>query len=147
MKLISKFENMPEQTVKTFNQVFKSTPLLNVDESLEVEIGEPVAGDERRIRVGEEIISLCLVQRRYPRKVIPRTYKVVAFSEKECRKCKIVKPFSEFNPHRTSKGGVRSDCKKCCVKAVLDYRRRNRDIVNEKQNIRNAEKKLTRNKK
>lgn len=147
MKLINEFENMPEQNVKTFNEIFKSTPILHVDENLPVEIGEPVAGDERRIKVGEEIISLCLIQRRYPRKVIPRTYKVVAFSEKECRRCKIVKPFREFNPHRTSKGGVRSDCKKCCVKAVLDYRRRNKDKVNEYQNKRNAEKKLTQNKK
>jgi hypothetical protein len=147
MKLITEFENAPIQNVKTFNKIFQSTPITDVDESLEVQIGEPSAGDERIVRVGEIEIRLCLLQRKYPRKVIPRTYKVVAFDTKQCTRCKIVKPFTEFNPHKTSKGGIRSRCKTCCVRDVMDWKRRNKERVNEDQNKRNAEKKLTQSKK
>lgn len=147
MDLIEKFENMSEQTVKAFNEVFKSTPILNVDENLPVEIREPAAGDERKIKIGDEIITLCLIQKRYPRKVIPRTYKVVAFRKKECRKCKIVKPFKDFSPHKTSKGGVRSDCKKCCVKAVTDWKKRNAVRIKEEMKNKSEIKKWTRSEK
>jgi hypothetical protein len=147
MKLITEFENAPIQDVKTFNKIFQCTPIRHVDESLLVEIGEPCAGDERKIKVGELEIRMCLLQKRYPRKVIPRTYKVEAFDRKECTRCKIVKPFTEFNPHRTSKGGMRSRCKTCCVQDVMDWKRRNKQKVNEDQNKRNAEKRLTQSKK
>jgi hypothetical protein len=126
MKLITQFENEPVQDIKTFNRIFQSTPIPDVDESLEVEIGEPSAGDERVLKVGNNYIRLCLLQRKYPSKAPPRVYKVVAFDEKACNKCGIVKSFSEFYLHTASKGGVRADCKVCCRIKITAWNKKNK---------------------
>ena len=41
---------------------------------------------------------------------------------KTCTRCGVEKPFSDFSPHKLGKGGVRSICKPCSVKAVQEYR-------------------------
>ncbi len=143
MELINKFENQTDQTVKTFNEIFKSTPILDVDESLPVEIGEVCAGDERLLRVGDLQIRLCLIQRKHPSKAPPRVYKVVAFDKKSCNKCKIVKHFSEFYLHRASKGGVRADCKQCCLKKISAYAKKNRLKLKEKAKEKRVLKRFT----
>lgn len=63
MNLIEKFENMPFQDVGTFNSIFKTTPILNVDFSQPVEICE-LKGNERRIKVGNETIYMDLTQKK-----------------------------------------------------------------------------------
>jgi hypothetical protein len=126
MNLIEVFENMPKQDVKTFNKIFKSTPI-EVGNNPEVEILELNAADERRIKVGNEFIKLCLKQRNVNVKRVIKNYKIVSFKSKACSKCKIIKEFSEFSPHRTSKGGVRSACKKCCVKQVNKWKQNNKN--------------------
>jgi len=143
MKLITQFENEPVQDVKTFNRIFQSTPIPDVDESLEVEIGEPSAGDERVLKVGNNYIRLCLLQRKHPSKAPPRVYKVVAFDKKSCNKCKIVKHFSEFYLHRASKGGVRADCKQCCLKKISAYGKKNRLKLKEKAKEKRVLKRFT----
>lgn len=63
MNLIEKFENMPFQDVGTFNSIFKTTPILNFNSSESVEICE-LRGEERRIKVGDQVIFLDLTQRK-----------------------------------------------------------------------------------
>jgi len=46
----------------------------------------------------------------------------MAVGMKQCTKCRMTKPFSEFSPHKLGRGGVRSICKPCSIEAVMAYR-------------------------
>jgi hypothetical protein len=131
MSLIEKFENEARQDVKTFNSIFKSTPI-DAEGSLSVEICELVGSDERRIKVGNDTVNMCLIQRKRPKTPITKNYRIVAFSKKTCSKCKKTLPFEAFSPHKTSKGGVRSACKKCCVKEVNAWKQKVKQRLLEK---------------
>jgi hypothetical protein len=132
MNLIEVFESMPKQDVKTFNKIFKSTPIENKNNP-EVQILDLLSADERRIRVGSEFIRLCLKQKKDTRR-ITKNYQIVNFQEKVCTKCHKNKPFAQFSPHRTSKGGVRSACKECCTNEVIKWKKKNKDKLT--QNIK-----------
>jgi len=118
MNLIDKFESLDEQNVKNFNKIFKCNQLKNLDDNLEVRILEVLSGGEREVLVGNNKLRMALLQKRRESKSKTKNFNIVLFDEKACSKCKIVKPFSEFSPHKTSKGGVRSACKMCCVLEV-----------------------------
>jgi predicted transcriptional regulator len=64
MNLIDKFESMPFQNVSTFNSIFKTTPILNVDDNLNVEVCELSNDNSRKIIVGDKIIFMDLTQRK-----------------------------------------------------------------------------------
>lgn len=69
---------------------------------------------------------------------------------KECRRCHIVKPVSEFGIKRASKDGLDCYCKKCNAEKALLYRMKHSDRVKEtaaKARERNREKIKQRNKK
>lgn len=125
MEQIKQFENMPVQNVGTFNKIFKSTPLLQVDENLPVTIGEVAPGDERVLYVGDVKLTMCIIQRKSHSKR-RKKYNVVAFETKECTRCRESKDFSQFYKHASSKGGVRAECKSCYVKLVMDWKKRNK---------------------
>lgn len=125
MEQIKQFENMPVQNVGTFNKIFRSTPLLEVDENLPVVIGEVSPGDERVLYVGDQKITMSIIQRKSFSKR-RKKYNVVAFDKKECTRCKTTKDFSQFYKHAASKGGVRAECKSCYVKLVVDWKKRNK---------------------
>jgi hypothetical protein len=62
---------------------------------------------------------------------------------KYCRKCKQLKPLSEFNRHATAADGLRSMCKRCDYESFDAWRRANivrrRELQNEyerKQSVR-----------
>jgi hypothetical protein len=60
---INQFENAPEQTVSTFNDIFKDCQLLNFPQDAEVEIGEIIGPDlVRAIFVGGVKIKHTFVQ-------------------------------------------------------------------------------------
>ena len=63
MNLIEKFENMPFQDVKTFNSIFKNSPITDFPFDLEVEIGHLTTDNQRKVKVGETIIFLNLTQK------------------------------------------------------------------------------------
>lgn len=63
MNLIEKFENMPFQDVKTFNNIFKNSPITDFPFDLEVEIGHLTTDNQRKVKVGETIIFLNLTQK------------------------------------------------------------------------------------
>jgi DNA-binding MarR family transcriptional regulator len=63
MNLIEKFENMPFQDVGTFNSIFKNSPILGFDFSTEVEIGNLTPDNQRRVKVGENVLFLDLTQK------------------------------------------------------------------------------------
>ncbi len=63
MNLIEKFENMPFQDVGTFNSIFKNSPILGFDFSTEVEIGNLTPDNQRRVKVGEDVLFLDLTQK------------------------------------------------------------------------------------
>lgn len=42
---------------------------------------------------------------------------------KQCSKCAVVKPYTEFSPHKMGKGGVRSICKPCSTAYALAYQK------------------------
>ena len=46
---------------------------------------------------------------------------------KECSKCKVLKPRSEFHKNRSSKDGLQGECKTCQKAAGLEYQKRNRE--------------------
>ena len=51
--------------------------------------------------------------------------------EKVCKKCKVSKPYSEFNKHpNNKKDGLFTNCKKCCVKRANELIRQKRSIGN-----------------
>lgn len=56
MNLIELFESKPFQDVGTFNSVFKTTPILGFDSSLEVEIGNMTPMGRRLLVGGRELI-------------------------------------------------------------------------------------------
>lgn len=64
MNLLDKFENMPFQDVGTFNSIFKSTPILNVDHSTKVEVCEMHKDNTRKLIVGDKVIFMDLTQRK-----------------------------------------------------------------------------------
>lgn len=82
MNLISKFENMPEQTVKTFNKLFKSTPIVGFNSNDEVRIGEVSTGNERKVYIGESVLSIDLTQN----KKVKSNKKIVKKSTKKLEK-------------------------------------------------------------
>lgn len=51
--------------------------------------------------------------------------------EKVCTRCGEVKLYSEFSLHKAGRGGVRSICKPCSVRVVLEYRKtdKGRDVA------------------
>jgi hypothetical protein len=118
MKRIEEFHNSANQDVKTFNQIFKFTPILEFDDSLEVEILEPVNADRRLIKVGDKFIKLSLIQPKYGRSISKDSRQAIFLEHKVCTKCNRYLPLEAFSPHKKSKGGCRAACKKCCVKIV-----------------------------
>jgi DNA-binding MarR family transcriptional regulator len=68
VSLIEIFENHSIQNVDTFNSIFKKTPIVGFDPNTEVEIKDLHKGDERKIRVGDQVIFLKIIQlKRKPR--------------------------------------------------------------------------------
>ena len=62
---INKFESLPSQTVKDFNDIFVLSPIMG-DDSHEVEIGEYVGGLTRKIMVnGEEMFHVFISPSHY----------------------------------------------------------------------------------
>ena len=59
-QLIEQFESLPEQNVKAFNELFKNSPLVGLQDDLEVTIGalSPLG---RKIFVNEEVYYLDVV--------------------------------------------------------------------------------------
>jgi len=52
---------------------------------------------------------------------------------KKCTKCGIEKELTEFHKDRRRKGGIRSNCKKCCIEQKKEYRKNNKEKILEKQ--------------
>jgi len=48
---------------------------------------------------------------------------------KQCSKCKIWKPISEFYKHKNRKDGLCYQCKECCKKIQAKYYQRNREQI------------------
>lgn len=118
MKRIEEFYNSASQDVKTFNQIFKFTPILELDDSLEVEILEPVSANRRLIKVGDKFIKLNIIQPKHGRSISKHSKQAIILEYKTCSKCNKYLPLDAFSPHKKSKGGCRSACKKCYVKSV-----------------------------
>lgn len=102
MNLIKIFEDMPVQNVKSFNQVFKTTPIVGFDSDEDVRVGEMTTGNERRIYVGDSVMSMDLTQKksiRVKKKVVEKPIKKLEMVEKTSRDLpsiyKILKP-TEF---------------------------------------------------
>lgn len=102
MNLIKIFEEMPFQNVKSFNQVFKTTPIVGFDSDEDVRIGEMTIGNERRVYVGDSVLSMDLTQKksiRVKKKVVEKPVKKLEMVEKTSREIpsvyKILKP-TEF---------------------------------------------------
>ena len=146
MSLIEVFENQENQNVAQFNKIFKSTKLLGFKDADIVEIGELCPGEERRIKVGNSEVKLNLTQRKSQRRYIPKNAMPQLVGKKNCLRCGMEKSFSEFSPHKTSRFGLHPRCKACNVKSVMEWKSKNKAKVNESQNKRNAEKKLTHHK-
>lgn len=140
MRLIDEFESADEQNVKTFNEVFRFTPIFTVPDDVPVQICEPTSGDLRWVKIGEDFtrINLALSNNskdappKYERPSLkpPRGRKRVEFIQpyKTCTKCKEYMHFDKFSKHKNSLGGVRAQCKKCCSIQVRQI---------EKQRIKN----------
>ena len=60
---------------------------------------------------------------------------------KQCSKCKLTKPFNEFNTRPDRPSGYRSECKKCQYAAHYKREKGNREKVNAKYAARLATKK------
>ena len=132
MKGIEEFYNSVNQDVKTFNQIFKFTPILELDDSLEVEILEPLSANRRLIKVGDKFIKLNIIQPKHGRSISKQSKQAVILEYKTCSKCNKYLPLDAFSPHKKSKGGCRSACKKCCVKAVTGYNLRKKQLISSK---------------
>jgi len=68
-------------------------------------------------------------------------------NEKQCSKCRAVKPIGEFSPYPRNRTGLSSRCKACNVQSTLDYVARNRESVAKKQRewrLRNRDRLLAR---
>ena len=55
--LINKFENLQEQTVKTFNELFVNSPLVGYNLTDEVHIGEMMGANTRLVSVNGNVVS------------------------------------------------------------------------------------------
>lgn len=53
--------------------------------------------------------------------------------KKTCTKCGVEKPYSEFSPHRSGRGGVRSICKPCSVMQTMECRKKPSGIASFKK--------------
>lgn len=144
--LITIFEESESQTVAQFNKIFKSTKLVGYKAEELVTIGELNPGEERTIHIGKATIRLNLTQRKSQKRYIPKNLMPQLVGKKNCLRCGVEKSFSEFSPHKTSRFGLHPRCKACNVKAAMEWKAKNKTKVNEAQNKRNAEKKLTRHK-
>lgn len=113
MKLIEEFENGDIQNVAAFNAIFKSTPILDVPDDVEVQIMEPANADRRWIKVGEEFIRLHLTQTGDDRSVKKSCKEALTIRQKPCTSCLLMKPIEDFTAHAKSRGGRRSACKAC----------------------------------
>jgi len=127
MDLIVQFQNLDIQNVKTFNEIFKYSPILEFNDSLEVEILELTTADRRVIKVGNDIIKMSLKQAK--RGGISKDCKnAVITDRKPCSKCFKVLFLDKFSPHKKSKYGRRSACKDCCVKIVTACKLKKNEI-------------------
>lgn len=53
--------------------------------------------------------------------------------EKECSKCKLVKPLSEFNRNRTKKDGHEARCRRCSCEHLKSYREAHKEKLKEEK--------------
>lgn len=51
---------------------------------------------------------------------------------KQCRDCGQLLPRSEFHPHLTNIDNLRGECKKCCYARQAIWRKKNRDLIQQK---------------
>ncbi len=54
---------------------------------------------------------------------------------KICSRCKLDKDISEFNKNPDRKCGIKPECKDCRKLVVDEYRRKNREKLNEKNRL------------
>ena len=80
MNLINLFESKPFQDVGTFNSVFKTTPILGFDSSLEVEIGN-ITSTGRRLLVGGKEITMSLEVNKKEQAVREKRERISSFSK------------------------------------------------------------------
>ena len=80
MNLINLFESKPFQDVGTFNSVFKTTPILGFDSSLEVEIGN-ITSTGRRLLVGGKEITMSLEVNKKEQAVREKRKRISSFSK------------------------------------------------------------------
>ena len=137
MRLIDEFESADEQNVKTFNEIFRFTPIFTVPDHVPVEIHEPATGDLRWVKIGDTFTRINLALSNNSKVPAPefkrppvRTKKRVEFIHpyKNCSKCKEYLHFDNFSKHKNSSGGVRAQCRKCCadqVRSILKQRKKN----------------------
>lgn len=64
MNLIEKFEDMPVQDVGTFNSIFTTTPILGFKTDESVIIGELCNANQRKVFVGNEVLTMDLTQKK-----------------------------------------------------------------------------------
>lgn len=57
---------------------------------------------------------------------------------KQCTKCRLNKPLSEFHNNKNSKDGKTYQCKHCAMKASSDYTKKNLKEIVEKKKIRRS---------
>lgn len=127
MDLILQFQNLDIQNVKTFNEIFKYSPILELDDLLEVEICDLTTADRRIIKVGDKVIKMSLKQTK--RGGISKDCKnAIVTDRKPCSKCFKVLFLDQFSPHKKSKYGRRSACKDCCVKIVTACKLKKNEI-------------------
>ena len=117
MRLIDLFESADEQNVKTFNNIFKATPICMPDH-IKVEIHDPANADTRWVKVGDNFtrVNLTLSDTKNtatPRVKLPKRRVEYLEPYKNCSQCKEYLHFDNFTRHAKSSGGVRSYCKKC----------------------------------
>lgn len=122
MKLIEDFENEDIQNVATFNRIFKSTPIIDVPDDLEVQIMEPANADRRWIKIGEEFIRLNLTQTSDAKGTRKTCKEVPHVTSKPCTSCLMIKPIDEFFAHAKSRGGRRAACKGCYLVKVKQWK-------------------------
>lgn len=61
--------------------------------------------------------------------------------EKQCSRCKLVKPYSEFHKSKERKDGLQHKCKECNKIAANDWNRKNKD--RHRENNRNPSDEVT----
>ncbi len=55
--------------------------------------------------------------------------------EKQCNKCKVVKPFADFGPRKNGKFGLNARCRVCVLTYKREYVSKNRKVMTEKNHI------------